>query len=68
MKSSDFLSSLQQIKTNATGYLSRLAAFLKYQDVPSIPQTMLNIKPPKQIFQTCNVFPAEDLAIDIEGC
>jgi hypothetical protein len=28
---------------------------------------MLNIKPPKQIFQTYNDFPAEDLAIDIEG-
>jgi hypothetical protein len=44
MKSSDFLSSLQQIKTNATGYLSRLAAFLKYQDVPSIPYSPNNAK------------------------
>ena len=33
-----------------------------------IVQTMLNIKPPKQIFQTYNVFPVEDLAIDIKGC
>jgi len=45
-------------------FSSNIKMFLAFHIV----QTMLNIKPPKQIFQTYNVFPAEDLAIDIEGC
>jgi len=44
--------------------------FLKYQIVPGIPYSPNNVKhnpPSKQIFQTYNDFPVEDLAIDIKG-
>lgn len=50
-------------------FLPNRLLFLKYQIIPGIVQSPNNAKHnlPKQILQTYNDYPVEDLAIDIEN-